>query len=231
MIGYPLGWMIGAGLIFLFVLIALLSPVVIRGHVKRIGSDDDAELRVRALLGLIHYHWQLPVVRFKGMSVELKKEMTAENAGGGESDVRMKNVDAHSIMHSIDMTHMLLKHTDDLLGWVRNTLNHVHLTELRWKTAVGTGDAMWTAMLTGMVWSVKTTALGVASQLIRLNAEPNLTVEPVYQKAYFATEGQFTAKVTFGYAIFAVIRLYVRMKRAHGIPGGLLGLQRILLRG
>ncbi|RAP76436.1 DUF2953 domain-containing protein [Paenibacillus montanisoli] len=231
MLGYPLGWMIGAGLFFLLLLIIMLSPVVIKGHMKRIGTDDDAELRIRALLGLIHYHWQLPVMRFKGMSVELKKEMTAENAGGGSSDVKMQRMDAQTIMRSIDMTQMMLKHTDDLLGWVRKTLNHIQLTELRWKTAVGTDDAMWTAMLTGMVWSVKTTALGIISQLVRLTAEPNLTVEPVYQKTYFATEGQFTAKVSFGYAIIAIMLLFIRIKRAKGVPGGMIGLQRILLRG
>ncbi|MBP3964420.1 DUF2953 domain-containing protein [Paenibacillus lignilyticus] len=231
MLGYPLGWMIGTGLFFLLLIIALSSPVVIRGHMKRIGNDDDAELRIRALFGLIHYHWQLPIVKFKGMSIELKQEMLAENAGGIDLNAKMSSVDANSIMKSIDKAHLLLKHTDDMLGWVRITLGHVRLTEWYWRTAVGTGDAMWTAMLTGMVWSVKTTSIGVLSQLVRLTADPSLVVEPVYQKPHFSTEGKFTAKVPFGYAIFAILRLFVRIKKAHGLPGGFLGLQRILLRG
>jgi hypothetical protein len=166
------------------------------------------------------------------LGLELKRELTAENIGGSNSDVQSKSVNAKSIMKSIDWTHALLRHTDDLLGWVRRTLNHVRVTEWKWTSAVGTDDAMWTAMLTGMAWSVKTTAIGVLSQLIRLETDPEIAVQPVYQQAYFSTEGKFTAKISFGYAIFAGIMLAVKMKHAaKGVPGGIAGWQRILLRG
>ncbi|REE94228.1 Protein of unknown function (DUF2953) [Paenibacillus taihuensis] len=232
MLGYPFGWMIGAGLFFLLLLIVALSPVVIQGHVRRIGTDDDAELRIRALFGLIHYHWQLPIVKFKLTSVEVKEEKTAENAGGESSDSMMQHINSHTIMQSIDQWKLLLKQTHDMMGWMRKTLSHVKLTEWKWKTQVGVEDAMWTAMLTGLIWSVKTTTIGVLSQFIRLIADPKVTVDPVYQRSYFATEGQFTASVSFGYAIFAAIRLIFKMRKAaKGVPDGFVGLQRILLRG
>ncbi|SEN23104.1 DUF2953 domain-containing protein [Paenibacillus sp. OV219] len=230
MLGYPFGWMIGTGLFFLLLLIAALSPVVIRGHMQRIGTDDDAELRIRALFGLIHYHWQLPVVKFKLTNVEVKEEKTAENAGGADTDSLMKNINSHTIMNSIDRAQLLLKQTQDMMGWVRKTLSHVKLTEWKWQTTVGVDDAMWTAMLTGLIWSVKTTAIGVLSQFIRLTAEPNVSVDPIYQRVYFKTEGQFTAKLAFGYAIFAAIRLIFKMRKSQNIPGGFIGLQRILMR-
>ncbi|MBM7564439.1 DUF2953 domain-containing protein [Paenibacillus sacheonensis] len=232
MLGYPFGWMIAAGLIFLLLLAIALSPVVIRGRIKRVGEDDDAELRIRALFGVVHYHWQLPEMKVQGLGMELKRELTAENIGGSDSSVKKSSVNASSIVQSINWTHALLRHTDDLLGWVRRTLNHIRITEWKWTSAVGTGDAMWTAMLTGMAWSAKTTVIGVLSQLIRLQTDPEMTVQPVYQQAYFSTEGQFTAKVSFGYAIFAGIMLAVKMKHAaKGLPNGIVGWQRILLRG
>ncbi|QHW30230.1 DUF2953 domain-containing protein [Paenibacillus rhizovicinus] len=233
MLGYPFGWMIAAGLFFLLVLVIALSPVVIRGRIRRVGNDDDAELRIRALFGIVNYHWQLPEMKFSGLGMELKRELTAENVGGSDRNVDKKSVDAKSIMKSIDWSHALLRHTDDLLGWVRRTLGHVRVTEWKWSSAVGTDDAMWTAMLTGMVWSVKTTAIGVLSQLIRLQTDPEIAVQPVYQQAHFSTDGQFTAKVGFGYAIFAGIRLSVKLKHAaaKGVPRGIIGWQRILLRG
>ncbi|WP_164545561.1 DUF2953 domain-containing protein [Paenibacillus albus] len=215
----------------MLLLIAALSPVVIRGHMQRVGTDDDAELRIRALFGLIHYHWQLPIVKFKLTKVEFKEEKTTANAGGEDSDTSMQHINSHTIMKSIENWKLLLKQTQDMMGWVRKTLSHVRLTEWKWKTTVGVDDAMWTAMLTGLIWSVKTTTIGVLSQFIRLTAEPNITVDPMYQRPYFATEGQFTAEVTFGYAIFAAIRLIFKMRKAqNGVPGGFVGLQRILLR-
>ncbi|MBO7744044.1 DUF2953 domain-containing protein [Paenibacillus sp. MWE-103] len=232
MLGYPFGWMIAAGLFFLLLLVIASSQVVISGHIKRVGENDDAELRIRALMGLVHYHWQLPEVKAKGIGLELKRELTAANIGGVDSNTDTSHVNPKSFMASISWTQAILRHTDDLLGWVRRTLNHVRITEWKWASAVGTGDAMWTAMATGTAWSVKTTAIGVLSQLIRLETDPELSVQPVYQGAHFSTEGQFTAKITFGYAFYAGIRLAVKMKKvAKGVPRGLVGWQRILLRG
>jgi hypothetical protein len=231
MLGYPYGWLIAAGLFFLLLLIVAMSPVVITGHIKRIEDNDDAELRIRALLGIINYDWQLPIAQFKGMGMDFKKEMTAENMGGTHQGTSDMHVDVHSIMKAIHRMNLILKHTDNLIGWVRRTLSHVRLTECRWKTKVGTDDAMWTAMITGMVWSVKTTSIGVMSQLIRLIANPKISVEPVYEKAHFSTEGDFKAKISFGYVIYAGIRLMVQMKKSKGLPKGIIGWQRILLRG
>lgn len=231
MLGFPYGWVIAASLFFLLVLVIACSPVVIRGHISRIGENDDAELRIRALLGFVNYHWKLPEVKFEGLGMHFKRETTAENIGGRASGEGRSDVNASSILKSIDWTHALLRHTDDLLGWVRTTLGHVRLTEWQWKSAIGTGDAMWTAMLTGMAWSVKTTAIGVLSQLVILRAQPDIAVQPVYEKAHFATDGRFTATVPFGYAFYAGIRLTVKMKHAvEGVPQGILGWQRILLR-
>ncbi|MCQ6558083.1 DUF2953 domain-containing protein [Paenibacillus mendelii] len=229
MLGYPYGWLIGAGLFFLLVLTALLSSLVISAHVKRIGDDDHAELRVRGLLGIINYHWELPAIRMKGFGIEMKHEKTAENIDDSSRDTSMKNVDKDKILKSFQQTNKLLKETEGLLGWVRVTLGHVRLTEWSWHTAVGTGDAMWTAMLTGMAWSIKTTAIGVLSQLVRLQTNPQQSVQPVYQQTYFMSEWQLKAKIRLGYAILAGFILMRRASNLKGLGRDLLLWQRILL--
>ena len=52
------------------------------------------------------------------------------------------------------------------------------------------------------------------------NRESEDSVEPVYEKAHFSTEGDFTAKISFGYVIYAGIRLMVQMKKSKGLPKG-----------
>ncbi|MBW7473498.1 DUF2953 domain-containing protein [Paenibacillus oenotherae] len=230
MLGYPLGWLIGAVLFFLLIFAAAMSSVVIHGNARRIGDNDHAELQIKALLGLVNYHWELPIMRVKGFEMELKREVTEENMGGKHSGSSLTNLNPEKIMQSIEKAQMLLKHTDNLLGWVRTMLSHVKLVDWQWRTAVGTGDAMWTAMATGMVWSVKTTAIGVLSQLVRLQAQPEIAVDPNFERAQFSTDGQFTAKIRFGYAIYAGIVLMRRVKKVHGTEKGLLGWQKILLK-
>ncbi|MFB9325279.1 DUF2953 domain-containing protein [Paenibacillus aurantiacus] len=230
MLGYPFGWWIAAGLFLLLIVAVFMSRVVIHGTAKRIGTDDHAELRIRGLMGLIHYHWEMPVMKMKGSGVEVKREKSVRNIGGDSEQTSKDKVDAQSVIRSIDWMNMLLKQTDSLLGWLKTTLNHVHMTEWRWRTAVGTGDAMWTAMATGMVWTIKTTAIGVLSQMIRLKTDPQISVEPVYASAHFSTEWHFTVKLRFGYMIFAGIYLLFKMRHMRGIFRGLVGWQRILLR-
>ncbi|MBW7456523.1 DUF2953 domain-containing protein [Paenibacillus sepulcri] len=230
MLGYPLGWMIAAGLFFLLLLAAALSPVVIRGHVKRIGQDDQAELQIRALMGLVHYHWKLSDIRKKEKGLEVKKEAAAENLGGSKQQSSTDHLDSQTAMKSFQTVIQILGQTRDLFGWARRTLGHIHVTEWKWHTAVGTGDAVWTAMVTGFIWSAKTTSIGLLSQLIRLTHDPVLTVQPLYNQIYFATEGRFKARIRLGYAIYATIVLMYRLKKVKGIPKGLVGWQRILMR-
>jgi len=230
MLGYPLGWMITAGLFFLLLLSVALSPVSIGGHLKRVGQDDEAELHIRALLGLIRYQWKLPDLRMKGAGMEIKKEAAADNLGGSKQHSSTSQVNPHTVVKSFESFAKLLGQTRDLLGWARRTLGHIQVSEWSWHTAVGTGDAVWTAMATGGIWSAKTTSIGLLSQLVRLSANPLLSVMPMYNQVYFATEGRFRARIRFGYAIFAGIVLMYRLKKTKGIPRGLLGWQRILMR-
>ncbi|WP_274651693.1 DUF2953 domain-containing protein [Paenibacillus humicola] len=230
MLGYRYGWIALAGLFFLLVFVCWMSPMVIRGSVKREGDDDHAELTVKALLGLIHYHWELPVMRLKEAGLTFKREQTAENLGGSDSGSTQASFNLDTFIQSFEKLKPLLKHKNSLLDWAKKTLAHVRLTECRWRTVVGTDDAVWTAMATGMVWSVKTTAVGAASQFMRMMTEPELSVEPDYGKTSFSIEGAVTLKIGLGYAIFAGIAFMVRMKKALGLKQGLFGWQRILMR-
>jgi hypothetical protein len=230
MIGYRYGWIVAAGLFFLLVLAGLLSPAVIRAHIKRVNDDDYAEITFRAVFGLVNYRFQLPIIRLKGLGMELRRELLAENIGGGHADSSTSTLTLQSMMKSMDTIKMLMKHKHLLLGWVRFTLKHVSITEWRWRTAVGTGDAMWTAMMTGTVWSVKTTVIGLVSQLVRSMAEPQIGVEAVFDKPHFSTEGHVTAKMNLGFLIFATVNLMFRLKKVPGLKKGIVGWERILMR-
>ncbi|UVI32347.1 DUF2953 domain-containing protein [Paenibacillus spongiae] len=230
MLGYPYGWLIGTGLFFLLVVTALLSSLVFSAHVKRIGDNDHAELRVRGLFGLLQYHRELPDIRLKGFMMEMKSETTEENIGDRNTDSSKKNVNKDTILKALEQSQKLLKETKGLLGWVKTTLGHVRLTEWSWHTAIGAGDAMWTAMLTGTAWSVKTTAIGVLSQLVRLQANPKLSVVPVYQQPCFNTEWRVKAKIRLGYAIIAGFFLLRSSSNLKGLKKDLFLWGRILLK-
>lgn len=228
MLGYPYGWITAAGLFFLLILTVILtSPVVINGQLRRIGNDDDAEIKVKALYGIIRYRYKVPIIQLVGNTVQMKKQVS--NASTGIHTWKQFNdeIDVDNVLSAIDKLKLILKMTRDLRGLVRQTLTKVRLVEWNWSTSVGTGDAMWTAMATGLVWSVQTSILGLLSQMVKINAEPNMSVQPMYQQPSFTTEWSCIAQIRFGYAILAGLQLLVRIKK---VKGGVKAWQNILFK-
>lgn len=228
MLSYPYGWITAAGLFFLLILTVILnSQVVIKGHLWREGDKDDAELNIKALFGIIRYRKKVPIMKFTGTSVQRKEQVSTTIAGFDSWKQFHKEIDAEKVFNDIDKFKQILQVTRDLKGWVRLTLTKVRLDEWNWTTSVGTGDAMWTAMATGLVWSVKTSIIGVLSQMVKLKAEPNMNVQPNYQRSAFTTEWSCIAQIRFGYAILAGLQLLVRMKK---MKGGVKAWQNILFK-
>lgn len=217
MLSYPYGWITAAGLFFLLILMVILSSqVVIIGHLRRLGDNDDVELNVKALYGIIRYRFKVPIIQFTGTSVQLKEQVSKTTASANTWSQYYEDIDADKVMSMIDKFKQVLEMTRNLKGWVRQTLMKVRLIEWNWTTEIGTGDAMWTAMTTGAVWSVKTSIIGVLSQMVKLKAEPKMIVQPIYQGSAFRTEWSCIAQIRFGYAILAGLQLLVRMRKWKG---------------
>lgn len=217
MLGYPYGWILAGGFFFLLIgWMVLTSPIVITANVKKVGNNDDAELKCKALFGLIRYRYKIPMMKFTGMSVKVEEQVSASNAGINTWKQFNDEIDADKVESSIEKFKQILQLTRDLKGWVKGTLSRVRLVEWKWTTTIGTGDAMWTAMATGAVWSIKGSIIGLLSQMVQVQHEPEMKVTPQFQRAAFATEWSCIAQIRFGYAILAGLQLLVRMKKRKG---------------
>ncbi len=165
---------------------------------------------------MLHYNLEIPLLRFKEGNVEfLHKKRNSFMVGESKNKGEHK-VGAETVMRKLEEARTLLRYTDHFTVWLRRTLSHVRITSWNWSTIVGTGDAVWTAMTTGMLWSAQTSLLGVLSQFMRLTAEPHMKVQPLYNQTYFSTEWSCIAKMSFGYAILAGLQLLVRIKKVKG---------------
>ncbi|MFD0711110.1 DUF2953 domain-containing protein [Paenibacillus sp. GCM10027626] len=216
--GYLYGWLIfAAGLFFVLLMIVMLSPLNVEWTASRINHNDHAEMHIRGLYGFINYNWKLPVIRLKGLGVELKRESGTKSPFHGDEQSIVKHIDKDTVLHAIDEMKQLADMTEDLLRWAKFTVSHIKLTEWRWRSAIGSGDAVWTAMLTGAAWSIKGAFLGVLSQLVRLQAEPQIAVHPVYNQNHFESELHTKATMRFGIATAAIIFLLYRIVRTSGV--------------
>ncbi|GLX69035.1 DUF2953 domain-containing protein [Paenibacillus glycanilyticus] len=215
MIGHPYFWVLAAGLlIVLFLFITLVSPVVIQGQMKRDGDNDDIEIKFKAVFGLLRYKLKIRSIDFSGKAIRLQEHLMGTSIGMSSNNEKKDEIDTNRVMAGIEKYKRAAALTHNLSKWAKATLAKVKLEEWKWSSSVGTGDAMWTAMATGLLWSVKTTTLGVLSQFVKLQAEPRVNVQPVYARTCFTTEWSCIAKIGLGSAIMAGLKLLFRLKKA-----------------
>lgn len=62
------------------------------------------------------------------------------------------------------------------------TANHTIIEKIEWKTRIGTDDAMYTAVITGLIWTVKGAVIGKISKKSQLQSL-NINVQPDFNKA------------------------------------------------
>lgn len=217
MLSHPYGWILAGGLFFVVLVVAACSSrVVINGHVRKIGNNDDAEVRIRALFGLLKFKYEIPMATIEGMSIKVQEEVSTKNAGIDSWKKYNDEINPEKVASALDKMKQVLALTRDLTGWLKKTMTKVELTRWSWSTSVGTGDAMWTAMATGAIWSVQSSVLGILSQFVQVKAEPVMAVQPIFNRSAFATEWSCIAQIRFGYAILAGLQLMLRVKKTKG---------------
>lgn len=215
MLGTLYGWIVACGF-FLLLAIAMLSPIVITAQYAKQGKNDEMEIRVKGLFGLLSYKLKVPVMKWQGASLQVEEDSRGIGVGINSWKHNEEDIDAEKVVSGIEKFKDALRLTRNMKEWAKRTLAKVKLVEWRWSTSVGTGDAMWTAMATGLVWSVKSSIIGLLSQLVQLKAQPVMSVNPEFARPAFSTEWMCIAKIRFGYAILAGLQLLVRMKKWKG---------------
>ncbi|WP_127530807.1 DUF2953 domain-containing protein [Paenibacillus kobensis] len=216
---FPHGWiwLIAAGFLFVLGLLLWISPIVVTTEMKKVNFNDDLEVHVKALYGLVRLKWRMPVIEWTNRGIKLRSE--TDNQRGHEETEEQLN--AERVVGIANRLNRIVKQIEGIAGLAKQVLRNVKVQQFKWSTLVGTDDAMWTAMATGMLWSVKTTAAGVASQIVHLCAPPELDVQPAYNRMCIESEFRFVAHIRLGQAGIAGIRLVMGIRKLRAGTGSL----------
>ncbi|TBL79794.1 DUF2953 domain-containing protein [Paenibacillus thalictri] len=212
------------GVVVIVCLIAA-SPITIQFYFSRMKDNDKAWIDVKWLYGLVKLHYKIPLLRFEGLLKGL--EMRAQKKGVGAAETKDENITPHKIEQMIENIKLLLKSTERMNDWWKETLAHLKCGKLRWETRVGIGDAAGTAVTAGMLWGVKSSLLGYLFQFIQLNAKPQIAVSPQFNAMHFSTEILCQTSLRTGYAMYAGVVLLLRIVK---VKGGIRTWRRILFK-
>jgi hypothetical protein len=207
-------WVILAVFIVVLVLL-LMSSIHTTIRVKREGENDHISLRIRGLYGVIKYHYEVPIIKFKSVweGITYKAEHTETLGTHHEAE---GNINISKMRLMMDDVKTMLKETYGLMDWVKGTMSRVSCTDLEWKTHVGTKDAAETAISVGGVWAVKSWVMGYLFRYIRLETQPEIGVFPRYNHPLFVTQVRCSLSIPTGVALWAGLRLLLRIRKVEG---------------
>ncbi|RKQ83660.1 hypothetical protein C7438_1690 [Brockia lithotrophica] len=101
---------------------------------------------------------------------------------------------------------------------LRRALRHGRIERLSVRLAVGTGDAVTTAYLVGLLWGILGVLVGWASSYVPLSHRPALSIRPVFSRAGLTGEAEGIVQIPPVHAIRAALFFYQMYRK--GRDGG-----------
>lgn len=205
-------------LLFLAIVLLLSSSIVFHLRLSKRGKDDQVELDISLLFGLVKLHYELPSIVFdgikRGVRVKLEESGVTPGMEKKQKDAE-KQIDKEVVENWLDKFKKALMATKGMKLWVKDTMSHVNITKLDWSTDFSLGDAAGTATAAGALWGLKWSIIGWASQWVKLKKKPRLFVVPVFEDHLgFATEMVCSGRIAVTHALYSGLRLVVRAVKA-----------------
>lgn len=196
---------IGAFLLLLVLLCFLKLTIHIRYYHKK--DNDDLKIEVRALFGLIKYKKTIPLIKIDNDSPTLVMEEETEIKGKKDTTEETKQYSPSDLLNFLSNSKELLNHVVQFHRIVRSFLAKLTIRNIEWSSIVGLGDAAHTGMISGAIWAVKGSIIGIISNYMKLLDMPKINIYPHFQGV--ASETLFSCMIQFriGHAMMAGIKL------------------------
>ena len=211
-------WWWAAALLAAAAALALFSDIRIRIRYVREGRNDEIDAGLTGFYGLVRLRRKVPMMELmpwlSGLKLKLDRVGGGRGGGnGGEEELKYTRDDVRRILRK---TRLLVRHMADFREFLAGTLQHVHVSGLKWTTRIGTGDAAETGVVCGAVWGLKCAAAGAAGRWVTYGSVPQIDVAPAFGSAYFRTELVLRARIRVFRLLHACAMLLVRIARRKG---------------
>lgn len=221
-------WILGG--LAILITILLVSKLKVHFYVLRDKRNDRIYIQLNALFGAIKYRMEIPYIQFKSLAegFMVRAQTINENRTGSRAAANDRDIDFPVLRRFLESFYEMYKRTYNFREWMTDSLKLVHCTEFRWSTRVGAGDASVTAMTTGLIYALKSTAMGMVYQRIHMDTRPVLEVAPEYNTTLIYTEISCRVQIKMYHALLSIGYLVGRVIAAGGVSywiGSLAGSQ------
>ncbi|MEH7304432.1 DUF2953 domain-containing protein [Neobacillus drentensis] len=196
-------------LLLLFILILFTKLTILINYYHH-NDNDDLKIVFKIWFGLIKYKINVPLIKVDENSpsvvIKSNKQMGESTEKSSTEDVNQ--ITTEDVENNFSNAKKLLNHVFGLHRIVRKFLRKVSIKSLEWDTLIGVGDAAHTGMITGAIWALKGSLIGLVSHYLKLFVMPKITVTPHFQAAVMQTRLTCIIQFRIGHAILAGLKLF-----------------------
>lgn len=162
---------------------------------------------MRLWFGLIRIKKQIPIIKLDDNSPSvILKELEKSNEET-ENNEKTKQITPQKLINSLKNFREILEHVFQLNSIVKNFLKKVTIQRFEWQSAIGVGDAVYTGVAAGALWSVKGAIIGVLSNYLRMKEMPKIMVQPNFQQMVTSTDLLCMFQFRIGHAMLAGLKI------------------------
>lgn len=196
--------------LFLFIFISLFTKLTIDLTYKFDPNDQRLVILIKALFGLIRIRMDIPELNDTNTEKQ-KSEKPDPSLDKNFTDI--DSIDEDEALKAYRPIKYWMKNMNELYKVVKKSLKKVRITQLVWKSAIGTGDAATTGIISGVGWSFKGTVIGMLSYYFSLKVQPQLEIRPIFNRKISNTYVKCIFQVRAGQAILAGLKIFKLWKK------------------
>lgn len=202
-------WLVIALIIILLILLIIFSKLTIHLHYFHHNDNDELKIEFRIWFGLIKYKMNVPLIKIddNSPSIVVKENTHMGNSSENNPQTKVEKITKEDIKTNWINTKEIIQHVFGMHVIVRKFLKRVVIKHFEWHSLIGVGDAAHTGMITGALWTVKGSVVGMLSNFLRLKEMPVLSVTPHFQMAIIQTRITCIFQFRIGNAILAGLKL------------------------
>lgn len=197
-------WLIWMGIVFILILLLILTKITVTIHYHHMRDDDSLTVTFK-IWGIRVYRYKVPVIAIDDESATIVWRQKKEHPGGQEQNKQKLTKD--ELIRRMRAFQNLLEQIMDFNRIMKRFLKHIMVSQFQWSTRVGIGNAAWTGVAAGAIWTIKGSIVSLISHFMMLKTDPYLKVEPLWQGDLSETDLSCMFSFRIGHAMRAGLQI------------------------
>ena len=196
------------GVLILILLILIFTRVTVEIDFYHGNDNDHLKIKFFAWFRLIRFTIDVPMLKIDKDSpaLVLKEELKPGKKEETKKE-KKRRITPAIMIQKLKNVKEIITHVVHFHNIIANFLKKIQIKKLVWHTSVGIGDASYTGVLTGIIWALKGSILGLISKYMRLRVQPNIMVTPQFQQVISSMFFQCMIQFWIGHALLVGIKI------------------------